>query len=128
MDCQLDVLRRCLKLYSLRQALRSLPKSLNETYYRILLNIPEEYSRDAFAILQWLSFSSRPMTIDEVAEVVAIDLVDSRFDPNRRLGHPRNILDICSSLVTISMSEEQEGEEKGAQMSNSTMGAPRGIS
>jgi ankyrin repeat protein len=103
--CQLDTLRKCLKTNSLREALRSLPKTLDETYSRILCNIEEEYSKDAFKILEWLVYSARPLDIQELAEVVAVDIDDDpRFEPENRLGDPLDILTICSSLVTTTRS------------------------
>src|SRR5580704_17268084 len=103
--CQLDVLRNCIKLDKLRKALRSLPKTLDETYDRILSNIEEEYKEEAFRVPQWLVFSARPVTVEEVVEVLATDL-DTAFDPQQRLPVPRDILTICSSLVTISRSSD----------------------
>lgn len=101
--CQLDALQKCLKVTQLRSALRSLPKTLDDTYSRILLGIDEEYIPDALKILQWMAYSRRPMRLSEVAEVISIDLEsDTRFDPERRLPEPRDILVICSSLLTIS--------------------------
>jgi hypothetical protein len=70
--CQLDVLRNCIKLDKLRKALNSLPKTLNETYNRILLNIEEGYKEEAFRVLQWLVFSARPVTVEEVVEVLPL--------------------------------------------------------
>jgi hypothetical protein len=64
-------------------------------------NIDEEYSQDAFRIFQWLVHSARPLRIEEVAEVLAINTEESRFDPENRLPEPRDLLTICSSLVTI---------------------------
>ncbi|KAH6666209.1 hypothetical protein B0J14DRAFT_199342 [Halenospora varia] len=98
--CQLEVLQKCLKVDALRKALKSLPKTLDETYARILNNIDEEYSQDALRILQWLVYSARPLCIEEAAEVVAIDIKQSQFDPENRLRDPRDLLTICSSLVT----------------------------
>ncbi|KAI9868362.1 MAG: hypothetical protein M1813_005805 [Trichoglossum hirsutum] len=101
--CQLDELRKCLKVETLRKALKSLPKTLDDTYARILLSIDEDYAQDALKVLQWLSFSNRPLRIEEVGEVVAVDLEsDPRFDPERRLSEPYDLLIICSSLVTVS--------------------------
>ena len=106
MVCQLDELRKCLKLKSLQKTLRSLPKSLHDTYARILLNIEEENCQDAFKLLQWLAYSARPLRIEELAEVVAIELDESsHFDPDMRLREPRDVLTICSSLITTSYSE-----------------------
>ena len=87
----------------------SLPKTLNDTYARILLTIDEEYSQDAFRILQWLAYSARPLRIEELAEVVAINLVEnSPADPGMRLQQPRDIFSICSSLITSSEVDEIE--------------------
>jgi hypothetical protein len=97
----LDALRKCRKLDKLREALKSLPKTLDDTYAQILRNIDEEDCQDAVKILQWLACSARPLQIEEVAEVVAVDIeCDPRFDPGRRLREPQDILAICSSLIT----------------------------
>ncbi|KAH9203372.1 ankyrin repeat-containing domain protein [Leptodontidium sp. 2 PMI_412] len=98
--CQLDVPRKCLKVDALRKALKSLPKTLDETYARILLSIDEDYSQDAFRILQWLVYSARPLRIEEMVEVIAIDTEESQLNPENRLPDPRDLLTICSSLVT----------------------------
>ncbi|PVH67497.1 hypothetical protein DL98DRAFT_296048, partial [Cadophora sp. DSE1049] len=105
--CQLDMLRKCLKVDALRKALKSLPNTLDETYARMLLSIDEDYSQDAFRILQWLVYSARPLRIEEMVEVIAIDTEESRFNPENRLPDPRDLLTICSSLVTtISVTTE----------------------
>lgn len=102
-DCQLSEIRKCMKLSSLEKTLGALPTTLDATYDRILTNIDEEYVDDAIRVLQWLAFSARPMTVDEVAETLSICLDDDpRFDPDRRLKDPSDILVICSSLVTVS--------------------------
>lgn len=104
--CQLDALQNCLHLTALRKALASLPKTLDETYARILHNILDEYSGHAIRILQFLSFSMRPLKLGEVAEIIAINLHgDPWFDHDARLPEPRDILTICAGLVV-----EEEGE------------------
>ena len=72
--CQLDELWTCLNLPMLRKALGSLPKTLDNTYARILERIDEDYRQYAMTILQWLVYSARPLQIEELAEVVAVDL------------------------------------------------------
>jgi hypothetical protein len=37
------------------------PKTLNETYDRIITGIDEGYVEEASKILQWLAFSARPV-------------------------------------------------------------------
>ena len=88
--CQIDTLRKCLKLDILRKALRSLPKTLEETYMRILLEIDEEYQQDAIKILQWIAFCAQPLQLREVAEVIAIDS-NFHFSHDRRLPEPLDL-------------------------------------
>jgi hypothetical protein len=57
-------------------------------------------------ILQWLTFSARPLSVEEIAEVVAINLArDPAFDRDEVLEDPLEALNICSSLVTITTNE-----------------------
>ena len=92
----------CLTLPKLRKALATLPRNLNDTYDRILCNINEEYQQYALHLLQWLAFSVRPLRLKEISEVVAIDFNDvPQFDPQRRLPDPGDVMDICSSLITV---------------------------
>lgn len=102
MECQLRTLRKCLKPSAIRKTLTELPKDLDETYDRILNKIPEEYIPEARCALQLLAVSFRPLTIDEVAEAVAIDCENEVFDSCNRLLDKNSILTICSSLVTLS--------------------------
>ena len=104
--CQLDVLAECSNLSELRDALHSLPTTLEKTYDRILLCIRKERRSDVVKLLQWLAFSIRPLGLLEMAEVFVIDRDKLRFDPNRRLRKPHAILDICSSLVKISYTDD----------------------
>jgi hypothetical protein len=92
----------------LRQSLSTLPPTLDQTYDRILSSILEGDRKYAVRILRWLTFSERPLTIREVAEVVAIDVErDPAFDRDEVLEDPLEALNICSSLVTITDSVEQ---------------------
>jgi ankyrin repeat protein len=92
----------------LRKSLASLPPTLDRTYDRILSAINKEDSEYAIRILQWLTFSARPLSIDEVAEVVAIDIEhDPTFDGDEILEDPLDILNICSGLVTMNVVEDQ---------------------
>jgi ankyrin repeat protein len=86
----------------LQKALASLPKTLNETYAQILRRIDEGHGRYALKILQWLVYSARPLYIEEVAEMLAVNIdEDPQFCSNRRFPDPRDVLAICPSLITI---------------------------
>lgn len=101
-ECQLDALGKCVTLSMLRKALESLPSTLDETYARILCKIDESYRRLAIKAFKWLVYSQRPLEVQELVEVLAIDVEDEHpFDVDRRLPEHEDLLLICSSLVTV---------------------------
>lgn len=115
--CQLDALAKCVDRKMLRKALQGLPPTLDETYERILCAIEEVHSERALRILHWLAFSSRPLSLEEVAEVVAID--PSRrpmFDKDEVLEDPLDALNICSSLITISADADDADDSDGSSI------------
>jgi ankyrin repeat protein len=121
--CQLEVLRNCLNLPALRQKLKELPETLDETYDRILLGIPENCHHEAHAVLQWLTYSRRPMNIAEVAEAIAVDRNNQIFDMKNRMFDIFSVLDICSSLVTLSekkttLEKDQTEETRKLQLAH----------
>ncbi|ORY08455.1 heterokaryon incompatibility protein-domain-containing protein, partial [Clohesyomyces aquaticus] len=106
--CQLDALGECLTRKMLHKSLRTLPPTLDKTYDRILCAISEKHAEYAMRILQWLTFSARPLSVEEVAEVVAIDVErDPAFDRDEVLEDPLDALKICSSLVTITTNKAE---------------------
>jgi hypothetical protein len=105
---QIDKLQGCLSLGDLEDQLEDLPHNLDEIYNRIISGIDKTYHENALKILQWLSFSVRPLKLAEVAQVVGV-VPDANqglcFKPSRIFTNPRSVLMICSSLVT-----ETDGE------------------
>jgi hypothetical protein len=102
-ECQLDTLRKCRRPRDVEKALNELPETLDETYNRILRNIPPQDRNDVFSIIQMLAVSYRPLTLDEVSEALSIDFESETV--NREdvgLMDKYDILKICSSLVTLS--------------------------
>jgi ankyrin repeat protein len=101
--CQLEALKRCLKASLIRQALKNLPRTLDETYTRLFLDIDPNYQQDAKYALAWLAFSERPLQLTELAEAIAIDPKSNRpFDPEERFPDPESVFQILSSLITVS--------------------------
>ncbi len=70
----------CRHIKGLREALKALPETLDDTYDRILMSIDKNDSQDALRVLQWLVCSARPVRIKEVAEAIATDL--NLFQPH----------------------------------------------
>jgi ankyrin repeat protein len=101
---QLDAISRCHSLNTLRCVLSSLPRSLEETYRRILDSIAEEEVPHARRILQWLCFSRRPLRIEEIALVYQIsDKIHPSFKTDDELFHLEDSMDICRGLLSSSL-------------------------
>jgi len=104
--CQLEMLRQCPLRY-ISSTLDELPETLDETYERILQGIPKKMQKDAHRIFQWIMVSSRPLRVEEVAEVFAINFDEEmsgipKFEPSWRDPNAENaVLSACSTLVTI---------------------------
>jgi ankyrin repeat protein len=100
----LEVLRPCLSK-NLPRTLEELPKSLDETYRRILKEINNANRQDAHRLLQCLTVARRPLRVEELAEVLALD-VDAGGVPRvnekwRWEDHEGAVLSACSSLVSV---------------------------
>ena len=105
--CQLEALRHCLPP-SLRRILEELPETLDETYERVLREINKANREHARCLLQCLTVASRPLRVEELAEVLAIDFAAPahggipQLNPNWRwTDHHQAVLSTCSSLITI---------------------------
>ncbi len=102
--CQLEVLRYCFPA-NLRHVLEKLPKSLDETYKRILKQIDNANWAHAYRLLQCLLVAIRPLRVEELAEVLALDF-DAEGIPKlntnwRWEDHEEAVLSACSSLVSV---------------------------
>ncbi|KAI0154632.1 ankyrin repeat-containing domain protein [Xylariaceae sp. FL1272] len=101
--CQLDELEKCIAPREVRKALANLPKTLDETYSRIIANIVQQGHGDvAIRILQFITYSKWPLTLEELVDAIAVDLSAESFDPKDRVPAPEEIAKYCSSLVLVS--------------------------
>jgi len=91
--------------------------TLDETYDRILSNIEPLYRPEVLHILQWLTCSLRPLSLEEVAEIVAFDSNnDSQFNCENRFAEPEEVLTLCSSLVIsidTNVDDDKDSSEEG---------------
>jgi hypothetical protein len=88
----------------LRRTLEELPKSLDETYKRILNQINNANQAHAYRLLQCLAVALRPLRLEELAEVLAFDLTTSgipKLNTDWRWEDQEAVLSTCSSLVSI---------------------------
>jgi ankyrin repeat protein len=104
-SCQLDALRRCLAP-SVRRVLGELPETLDETYERILQEIPKSNRSHTHRLLQCLTVAIRPLFVEELAEVLAVDFSAAggipKLDEDLRWeDEEQAVLSACSSLVAV---------------------------
>jgi hypothetical protein len=101
---QLDSVSRCRSLNALRHALSSLPRSLDETYRRILDSIEAEEQPHVRRILQWILFSKRPLQIEEIVVIYQIgDKIHPPLELDDEHFYPEGILDIFRGLLSFTL-------------------------
>lgn len=120
--CQLQELKKLksLKPKYVRDTLRSLPPTLDETYERMLLGIEEMFRKEALILLQWLAYAQSPPSLDQLAEAAIVDPnADTGVDMDNRGGW-EDTLEILAGLVTVEGDYNEFDEEcwEGAESSN----------
>ncbi|KAF4627310.1 hypothetical protein G7Y89_g10848 [Cudoniella acicularis] len=88
---------------AIRHALNCLPKTLDESYNRILLSIQSDEEREILRrTLQFVVFAARPMKLKEVVEAVGIEDDNTKLDPDDRFNNPEHLIkNLRSLLITI---------------------------
>ena len=101
------MLRHCPQK-KVKQTLKELPISLDETYARMLKTIAQTASSDdVIRLLQCLSVAIRPLRVEELAEVLALDFDGPEGAPPELNDHrplkdrKRDAVSICSSLIIL---------------------------
>jgi len=94
-----------------RRILAELPETLDATYERILQEIPKSNKVHTHRLLQCLTVAVRPLRVEELAEVLAIDFGTSDGAPRlnealRWEDQEQAILSACSSLIAIIENED----------------------
>lgn len=98
----MDHLKSCLDPGLVEEALDSLPRTLDETYLRILNSIPRNYKHKTTRMLQLLRCAERPLFITELVDATAIETEkEPYFDPTRTMLNIDEISRYCSSLVEV---------------------------
>ena len=91
--------------------LEELPDSLDETYERIMMGIKKANRRQAYRLLQCLAVAIRPLSVAELAELLAFEF-DAAKGGIQKLNadwrwedHEQATLSACSSLITIVLTD-----------------------
>ncbi|SMR63968.1 unnamed protein product [Zymoseptoria tritici ST99CH_3D1] len=113
--CQLQELKKLksTKPKYVKDALLSLPSTLDETYERMLTGIEERYRDEALTLLQWITYARSPLTLGELAEVTIINPEGTGSVDFDERGDIEDTLDILSGLITVvSEAEPMQGNEE----------------
>jgi ankyrin repeat protein len=100
------VLQNCFPK-SIRRILNELPRSLDETYERVLKEIGMANRGHAHRLLQCLTVAIRPLRVEELAEILSLDFDEAEgATPTlnkdwRWEDRQRAVLSTCSSLITL---------------------------
>ena len=119
MFCQLETLRRS-DQRDARAILEMLPKTLDETYERVLKDINENSREHARRLLHCLAVAVRPLRVEELAEILTFDFDRGQggiptFEADRRPENQEEaVLSTCSSLIAI----VNDGDSRVVQFSH----------
>jgi hypothetical protein len=99
---QMDALRHCRSMGGLRRTLHTLPKTLDETYRRILDQIDEDYQPVVHRILQCICFSYHPLSVEDLGHIYHIgNQLQPPFEVEDALFRPTDVVDLCHGLLCI---------------------------
>ncbi|KAJ6168864.1 hypothetical protein N7497_001707 [Penicillium chrysogenum] len=105
--CQIDQLCKLRNDKAVRNALNDLPKTLHDTYIRILRKVESNNSEDVEMVqrlLKWLVLGVRNLTLGELAECVSVDIdnPEDSFDFDAVFTDAEDVVELCGSLITLS--------------------------
>ncbi|KAK4163273.1 hypothetical protein QBC43DRAFT_319816 [Cladorrhinum sp. PSN259] len=106
--CQLDRLQRLKgEPHVIRHALATLPRTLDETYERIFLDIPDEERSFVRQCLRWIQFHNEHHDADGIPCAILLQALSSSDDEQREPGDEcpydaQDIKEICGCLLNIS--------------------------
>lgn len=109
--CQLDQIRKLKTDKAIRDSLKRLPRNLNETYVQAIERMIKHHDDEEFVQIQrlfrWLVHAVRPLAIEEMAEVIAVDFGQQKFDLSAVVTEPLDLLMFGESLIALSGSKRQ---------------------
>jgi hypothetical protein len=115
----LETLQHCLP-QNIPRALRELPESLDETYERVLKEIVTANRHHAYRLLQCLTVARRPLRVEELAEILALDFdgakdgIPELKEDWRWKDQQEAVLSTCSSLIAV----VDDGDHRVVQFSH----------
>ncbi|KAJ7474907.1 ankyrin repeat-containing domain protein [Mycena latifolia] len=105
---RVDSLAMRLTIKAVREALNSMPRSLDRAYDEIMARIKsqdEDRARVARSTLLWISNAQRPLHASELIEALAVEHETTEMDPDNLLDMA-TILSVCAGLVMVEPNSE----------------------
>ncbi|KAF2416552.1 hypothetical protein EJ08DRAFT_600422, partial [Tothia fuscella] len=99
----IDALITKTSVKAIHNALETMPKKLDATYYLIMARIDEQNDDDAKLarrLLSWLTYSARPMTVAELQHALVVDLQTYSVDKDSLIDQEM-MLSVCGGIVTV---------------------------
>jgi hypothetical protein len=113
---------RSTKPSAVKAALLTLPKTLDETYERMLGRIDTEDRTEALTLLRWLKYSYAPLTLERLTEACVVDPKDDPASDGivdiENKASWRDTLDILAGSVVAIMPGQQDHEGAAHQEGN----------
>jgi len=91
----------------MRRALRDLPPVLDAAFENVLTRIQmkgEEFQRLAFETFAWVLYASRPLTVEELLEALAVEEWSLEREPEN-IPMMELMLECCMGLVIVQPSD-----------------------
>ncbi|KAI2633880.1 ankyrin repeat-containing domain protein [Xylaria nigripes] len=86
----------------IRQTIADLPRDLEETFSRLVTRILSRgYDRIIRKILPWIAASTRPLTLEELGEAIALEIGQRDIRPERLYNDMDSIASRCENLVHV---------------------------
>ena len=107
-----------------RGILSKLPKTLDETYERVLRDIHEDNREHARRLLHCLAVAVRPLRVEELAEILTFDFDAAEggipeYHADWRWNDQEDaVLSACSSLITVVESRHSSLKQRVVQFSH----------
>ncbi|KAG4436826.1 hypothetical protein IFR05_007675 [Cadophora sp. M221] len=88
--------------HGIKRTLENLPKSLSETYDRLLAKITGDERRQMIVrMFKWIVCSRRPLLVDELREAIAFTLDDEEWQREKIVTNIDRLIRACGNLVII---------------------------
>ncbi|KAI2470654.1 hypothetical protein F4781DRAFT_421228 [Annulohypoxylon bovei var. microspora] len=110
---KLDELQKRPYYHTMEKTLEYFPKALEETYKHYLESVPLKFQPFVTRILQFLTYSERPLHVHEVIDAIAVNPASTpHFNPDNRFVELGDISRYHPNLIVIATDRSNESMEE----------------